>query len=129
MDKRKKLTLEELVAKKEQRNQDKLIFKDVFIPSLGGCLTLKKLPVSRFVSLTGRYDASDFEQAIDYQIALAYASCPMFQNKELQEAYEVGEPSEIVMAVLADDLGALSQLTDAITGFYGLGEAEEEVKN
>lgn len=129
MDKTKRLTLEALIAKKEQRQAAKTAYRDVWVESLGGCLTLQKLPVSRFVALTGRYDAQDFQQAFDYQIELAYASCPMLQKKELQEAYGVAEPTEIVMAVLDDDLGALSQLTEDITGFYGLGEADEELKN
>lgn len=129
MDNQKKLTLEALIAKKEQRQQDKAAYKDVYVESLGGCLTLKKLPAMRFAAMMGKYDSSDFEQNLAFEVELIYASCPMLQDKALHEAYDVKDPMDIVLAVLDEDLGALGTLAEAITGFYGLGEISDAAKN
>jgi len=129
MDKHKKLTLAELMAKAEQRKAAKPVFGEGYVPALEGCLVLQKLPVSRFSDIMGRYDASDFGQAVQQQIELVYASCPYLQDKGLQEAYGVQEPTDIVMVMLNDDLGTLASLTAVVMGFYGLGEADEELKN
>lgn len=129
MENGKKLTLEALIAKKEQRQAAKAEFKEVWIPSLEGCLTLKKLPATRFAAMMGRFDSEDFEQNLQFEIELVYACCPMLQKAELQEAYGVKDPHDIVLAVLDDDLGALGTLAEAVTGFYGLGEVAEATKN
>ena len=129
MDRTKKLTLEALIARKAQREADKAEYKTVFVPSLEGCLTLKKLPAMRFAAMMGRYDSTNFEENLTFEAELVYASCPMLQDRSLQEAYGVKDPLDIVLAVLDDDLGALGTLAEAITGFYGLGETADAVKN
>ena len=129
MENGKKLTLEALIAKKEQRQAAKAEYKDVWIPSLEGCLTLKKLPATRFAAMMGRFDSENFEENLQFEIELVYACCPMLQKSELQEAYGVKDPHDIVLAVLDDDLGALGTLAEAATSFYGLGEVPDAVKN
>ena len=129
MGNHKKLTLEDLIAKKEQRARDKLAYKDVYVESLGGCLTLKKIPATRFAAIMGKYDSENFEENIRFEVELVYASCPRFQEQALQEAYDVKDPMDVVMAVLDDDLGALGTLAEAVTSFYGLGEVPDAVKN
>ena len=44
MDNSKRLTLEALVAKAEQRRQEKFETHQVEVPSLGGALQLEKIP-------------------------------------------------------------------------------------
>lgn len=129
MDKTKKLTLEALIARKAQREADKLAFKEVYVDALEGSLTLKKLPAMRFAAMMGKYDSENFVENLEFEVELVYASCPMLQDKGLQEAYGVKDPLDIVLAVLDDDLGALGTLAEAITGFYGLGETADAVKN
>lgn len=129
MDKTKKLTLEALIARKAQREADKLAFKEVYVDALEGSLTLKKLPAMRFAAMMGKYDSENFVENLEFEVELVYASCPMLQDKGLQEAYGVKDPLDIVLAVLDDDLGALNTLAEAITGFYGLGETADAVKN
>ena len=97
--------------------------------SLGGCLTLKKIPATRFAAIMGKYDSENFEENIRFEVELVYASCPRFQEQALQEAYDVKDPMDVVMAVLDDDLGALGTLAEAVTSFYGLGEVPDAVKN
>ena len=83
----------------------------------------------RFAAMMGKYDSANFEENLTFEAELVYASCPMLQDRSLQEAYGVKDPLDIVLAVLDDDLGALNTLAEAITGFYGLGETADAVKN
>lgn len=127
MNKTTKLTLEELVAKKEQAKRDKLAIKDVYVDALGGCLGLQKLPVTRFLSIMGKYDNENFTEAVACEVELVYAACPMLQKEALTQ--DLAEPTDIVLEILGDDLGALGTLAGAVTGFYGLDETGDAVKN
>lgn len=129
MDKHKKLTLEALIARKTQREADKAEYKVVYVPALEGSLTLKKIPAMRFAAMMGKYDSENFEENLTFEVELVYASCPILQDRGLQDAYGVKDPLDIVLAVLDDDLGALNTLAETITGFYGLGETADAVKN
>ena len=62
---------------------------------------------------------------------LIYMSVPLFQSQELQAAYECAEPTDIVPAVLENNLEAISELVTAITALYGLnnGVAITDLKN
>ena len=51
MGKAKKLTLEALIARHEQRDAEKLDFREIEVPALGGALMFKKLPLSVFLGL------------------------------------------------------------------------------
>lgn len=129
MEQGKILTLEALIASKEQRAAAKLEYKDVFVPALGGSLTLRKIPATRFAALLGKYDSNNFEENLQFEIELIYTCCPLLQDKALHEAYGVQDPHDIVMKVFDDDLGAMATVAEAITAFYGLGEAAATVKN
>lgn len=123
----KRLTLEELVARKEQAKQDKMAIKDVYVDALGGSLGLQKLPVTRFLSIMGKYDNENFTEAVACEVELVYASCPMLQKEALVQ--DLAEPTDIVLEILGDDLGALGTLAGAVTSFYGLDEVGDAVKN
>ena len=126
----KKLTLEELIAKAEQRKADKTEYRNVYVKELDGTLTLKKIPLARYVSLFDDRDANSASDSVDLQKDLIYASCPMLHDKALQDAYGCTEPSDIVFALLNDNLDAVRELSDAITEFYGDREkVQEALKN
>ena len=56
MEKGKKLTLEALLAKKEQREAAKYEIHQVNIPSLGGYLQLEKIPLTRVAAMMDQID-------------------------------------------------------------------------
>ena len=55
-DSMKKLTLEALIAKKEQREASKSEYRDIPVESLGGSLTVKKLPLSQILAFLDSAD-------------------------------------------------------------------------
>ncbi len=65
--------------------------------------------------------------------------CPIFKEKELQTAYGVAEPHELVIKVFDENLGEIGKLAEKILGIYGLADEKkksnlieeevEEIKN
>lgn len=127
----KKLTLSDLIARKEQRDSSKAEYRDIKVEALGGMLTLKKLPLSQVLTMLDDQDENaGMKENLDFEVELIYKSCPMLQNKELQEAYGCQEPYDIVLRVLDDNVGALAELASAVLDFYGMGDSiRDQLKN
>lgn len=124
MEKGKKLTLEALLAKKEQREAAKYEISQVNIPSLGGYLQLEKIPLTRVAAMMDQIDGESMTENLDFNVRLIYACCPMMKNKELQAAYQVSEPKDIVCAVLDDNMGDINLIVSAILSMYGLSDSD-----
>ena len=131
MKKLTKLTLEDLIAKKEQREASKSEYREVPVPSLGGTLTLKKLPLSQMLGLMdAQSDDAGMKENLDFEVEMIYKSCPMLQDKRLLAAYDCAEPYDIVMKVLNDNVGAAAELAAAVMDFYGMGSSiRDQLKN
>lgn len=127
----KKLTLSDLIARKEQREAGRIDYRDVKVEALDGMLTLKKLPLSQVLTMLDDQDENaGMKENLDFEVELIYKSCPMLQNKELQEAYGCQEPYDIVLRVLDDNVGALAELASAVLDFYGMGDSiRDQLKN
>lgn len=131
MGKAKKLTLEALIARHEQRDAEKTEFREIEVPALGGALVFKKLPLSVFLNLMEQQgEDPSLKESLDFEAELIYKSCPMLQDKKLQAEYECEEPTDIVYKLLDDNLGAIAELSTAVLDFYGMGAAvREQLKN
>ena len=119
----KNITLEMLIAKKEQSNSDKMKIALFNSEVLGGTIEVVKIMDSaEDKSTDGAYKAN---------CKLIYKHCPILQKKELQEAYEVVEPYDVVMPVFEENLGEINKLATFILALYGLADNEEieELKN
>ena len=128
----KKITLEQLIARKQQGERDKLKYKDMETPI--GVLTVKKLPLTSVLRMMDSMGKNpNTSESVELEKELIYKSCPIMQDKKLQEAYadEIVEPYDIVTAAFDDNVSTLSDITDKIFEFYGLNnaEVEKEVKN
>lgn len=132
MDNAKRLTLETLVAKAEQRKQDRYEMHQVEVPSLGGTLQLEKIPLTRIASMMDDLGDTSMAANLTFNVELIYACCPMMRNKQLQDAHEVAEPTDIVCAVLDDNMADINRIVAAILDMYGLADAtgiKDAVKN
>lgn len=132
MDNAKRLTLETLVAKAEQRKQDRYEMHQVEVPSLGGALQLEKIPLTRIASMMDDLSDTSMAANLAFNVELIYACCPMMRNKQLQDAHEVAEPTDIVCAVLDDNMADINRIVAAILDMYGLADAtgiKDAVKN
>ena len=131
MEKGKKITLDMLIAKAQQRKTAEKVYKEVWCDSLEGCLTLEKIPLDRILAV---YDSSEdgIVANMAANVEVIYMSCPMLRNESLFEEFRCAEPHDIVRKVLDDNMGDITRLVSAIQGFYGMGSGEgmvEEVKN
>ena len=125
----KKLALEDLMARAEQRAGDKKAYKQVYFPILGGELVFEKIPLPRVLAMMDRVESDMMIENLDLQVDLIYQCCPMLRNHALQEAYNCKEPTDIVCAVFEDNLGTITQASEAILDFYGLADNKDAVKN
>lgn len=127
----KNITLEMLIAKKEQSNNDKM--KVVLFNSevLGGSIEVRKLKARDVLKIMDGAEDKSADGAYRANCKLIYKHCPILQEKELQEAYEVAEPYDIVTPVFDENLGEINKLATFILGLYGLADNEEieELKN
>lgn len=124
----KKATLDDLLARKSQAMQARMIIKQIDVPLLGMSLTVEKLPLSRVLGLIDKYNGDDsLSGKFELYKELIYLSCPMLQNKELQEAYEVADPLDIITVLLEQNLGAITKLGDEISEMYGLSDPNKTV--
>ena len=124
----KNITLDMLIAKKEQSNNDKM--KVVLFNSevLGGTIEVRKLKARDVIKIMDSTDNKSTEEAYNANCKLIYKHCPILQEKELQEAYEVAEPYEVVVPVFEENLGEINKLSNFILSLYGLTDSEQVSK-
>lgn len=121
----KNITLEMLIAKKEQSNNDKM--KVVLFNSevLGGTIEVRKLKARDVIKIMDSTDSKSTEEAYNANCKLIYKHCPILQDKELQATYEVAEPYEVVVPVFEENLGEINKLSNFILSLYGLTDSEQ----
>lgn len=121
----KNITLDMLIARKEQSNNDKM--KVVLFNSevLGGTIEVRKLKARDVIKIMDSTDNKSTEEAYNANCKLIYKHCPILQDKELQAAYEVAEPYEVVVPVFEENLGEINKLSDFILSLYGLTDSEQ----
>lgn len=124
----KNITLEMLIAKKEQSNNDKM--KVVLFNSevLGGTIEVRKLKARDVIKIMDSTDNKSTEEAYNANCKLIYKHCPILQDKELQVVYEVAEPYEVVVPVFEENLGEINKLSNFILSLYGLTDSEQVSK-
>lgn len=124
----KNITLEMLIAKKEQSNNDKM--KVVLFNSevLGGTIEVRKLKARDVIKIMDSTEDKTTEAAYNANCKLIYKHCPILQEKELQATYEVAEPYEVVVPVFEENLGEINKLSNFILSLYGLAEEEKASK-
>lgn len=126
-----RLTLDDLIARKEQREQATPCYKDVYIDMLGGNILVEKIPLRQLIGVMEGLDSGSPQDALQAKIDIIYSCCPIMRKKELQDVYSCAEPTEIVCKLFQEKLGPINKLVLAILDLYGMGDDEsiEEVKN
>ncbi len=123
MDKKTKITLDILLDRKLKSENDKK--KVVLFDSeiLGGTIEIEKLRAKDVMALMGDVtDNNNAEEGIRLNNKLIYKHCSIFRNEELQKAYNVAEPYDVILEVLDQNIGEVNKLCNAILNLYGLGE-------
>lgn len=114
-----RLTLEELIERKRQSDDDKVKYKAVHSDLLGGEIMVKKLPLRQVTALIDRYPNPNTTESMEMAQELIYRSCDLFRNADLQKEYGIeGDKYEIVSAVFDDNLEELTKVSEEILDFY-----------
>ena len=131
MKKGTKLTLADLLRRKAEKDSKNEV-KRVYVESMGGELELKKLPLPKFLEMLDSVNENTGAgESLRIQMDIIYESCPILHNKELQEAYECVEPTDIVGRIFDDNIGEIMTVLGAIFEMYGMdsGDLVNELKN
>lgn len=121
-----RLTIEQLIAKKDHRSPETRL---VHLDSLGGDLEIRKIPLGRYMEMSGRVEkADDMAEALSIEYEMIYACCPILHSQQLQEAYECRDPLEIVPKLFDDNLSDLNKIMAEIAMFYGV-DIGDDLKN
>ncbi|WP_256761406.1 hypothetical protein [Cohnella sp. WQ 127256] len=128
MSKNTKLVLNDLIARKLQKEQAKPKAKDVYVKSLDGTLTItppEESDILYAIDQIGKDESmTNIVKAYD---RLIYNSIQLFRSNELHKEYEVIVPTDIVakMLTLSERMEIGSQILE-ISGFNDMGT---KVKN
>ena len=126
----KRATKESLLARAQAHRESKTKYVEFKSHVLGETLMIKKLPLEQVCGIMDMAgDGDSMKENIELNCQLIYESVPLFQDRELQEAFGCTEPQKIVTAVLDDNMGEMKDLCKVILGLYGLNEAAEDIKN
>lgn len=127
----KKVSLEDLINRKSQGKLDKLQVKFYNSKELGGEIEIRKIPLKRYMGLMDGVNSENMEENLEFMCQVVFECCPIFNqnSKQLMEAYECAEPTEIPLVVLNDNMGELGEITEIINNFYGLDKVQDTVKN
>ena len=124
-EKMTKLTLKDLIAKKEQVLNGKKKTRDLYIKSLDGVITIEKPSIETIV------DATRIDSGVESDKYLVY-NCivePNLRDKELQKAYGCIEPTDI-LKIFED--GEISSIAKECMGFAGYSDSVsvvDDIKN
>ena len=119
---KEQVTLEKLFSKK--MDNEKKNSKEFYSQELGGVIEIKKIPIRKIIGLLNECQTDDIQIGFELNQHIIYMCCPIFQNKQLQEQYEVVEPFEIVGKIFNENIGEIAKLSGAILEFYGLSGEE-----
>jgi hypothetical protein len=128
MDKKTRATLDDIIKAKLQRDQDRLVLKDIEIPSMGKTLQFRRPTRTEICDFMDRITEENGQTEI--MIAtfeeLIYACCEQLHDQNLFDQLEIEDPGEIVEAIMND--ADILQVGDEVACLNPLYEryAEEE---
>ena len=128
-EKLQRLTLEQLIAAKAQREKDALRVEEIEIPSLNGTLLFRRPSDEMLLDMTNvLQDDQDTKLIVDEMAKIIYACCDQLHDKTLYEELEVGDPVDVVYEIMtaADILDVGGKVCDMNPLFKDL---EGEIKN
>lgn len=124
MDKKTKLTLSELIRRKEQMLAAKKTkqTQDLYIPSLKSVITIEE-PNAALCRDAAEMDGDEGDRYICYECVKE----PNLKAQEVQETFGCAEPMDIADIVFKP--GEISQISRAAAKLAGYNNGVKEIKN
>lgn len=125
-----KLTIKDLLAKKEQLKNNEKAIVVLHVESLGGDITIQEPTRDFCIEALEMAQSGDSDRA-DAHIVYNCVIEPNLKDKELQEAFKCIEPTDIVdMIFKPGEVASISGNCLDLAGYgTGLKKVEQEIKN
>lgn len=129
LKKLKRLTLDQIIAAKEQKEKDRLAVKEIEIPSMGGTLLFRRPTDEQIFDFVDNIKDDDSTQnTCDNYASIIHACCEELRDPKLYEEIETDHPVDIVYKVMdANDIITVGDAVCSLNPLYG--NAGETVKN
>ena len=121
----KKLTFDDILARKMQREKDKMKVMSIYIPSMGGELIFNSLPEHKLLSILDGISGDNRAEDINMEREFIYSSCKDLQNPELHKMLGIIDPIHVVREVFT--LQETDDIAKEILKFNGIGTDENKI--
>lgn len=123
----KRVTFEQLIARRVQREQDQLKITEIYCESLDAYLVFKKPSHNILISVLELIDdGTDIKKSITAFQQLIYHCCEALQNPELHKELGIINPFEIVFALF--EVMEVIKIGAELADFCGISNKEKEEK-
>ena len=125
----KRMTFDDIIKAKRQRENDKLTVKPVVIPSVGKELIFRRPKDEQMLEFMDAIQKDSSNTAmIDEYAKILYLSCDELQNPDLHKELDVVDPFDTIKAFM--DANDILRVGDAVCNMNSLYKGlENEVKN
>ena len=123
----KKLTFDDIIAKKLQKEQDTFRTKEIEIPSMGGSLVFEKPSEDDvFTCLDMIGEGHDIKNVVAAYDRLIYNCCPTLKDTKLHEQLDIKVPTDIVKTLM--DVSDRLLVGNELTEFSGMNSVGAKIK-
>lgn len=127
MDKIKRATFDDLIARKIQKEKDQLRTKEIYVTSIGASLLFKNPSDNDLLDLLDDIGNGDTAKTVCAYKKLIYQTCPQLQDTKLHEELEVVDPYDIVDKLF--DIVEVMSIGEELVEFIDVEGKIEVVKN
>lgn len=125
-----KVSLEQLIKKKLEKDGKINATKDIYVESLNGNITVKNPSDAQKIEHLDKRKTGNYIDMMEAYTKLIYDCCPMLHSKELQESIGVMYPYDTVKAIF--DIDEIADIGVKIINFFddeNENDADENLKN
>ena len=123
-----KLTLQDILNKKLQKDSNEIKYKDIFVSKLGGELTFKIPTDDEIFDIVDELGENHSTRHIkEVYTKMIYRQCEILHEKELLSTYNITIGFDVVGILFSTK--DVMNVGNLIMGYTGFGEKGEEIKN
>ena len=125
----KKVSLEQLIQKKLEKDGKKNASKEIYVKSLDAYITVTNPSDSQKIEFADKTKDGSYVEMMKAYEKLIYDNCAMLRSKELQKSIEVDYPYDTVKAIF--DTDEIAEIGVKVLNFFEEDEddADEKIKN
>ena len=125
----KKVSLEQLIQKKLEKDGKKNASKEIYVKSLDAYITVTNPSDSQKIEFADKTKDGSYVEMMKAYEKLIYDNCAMLRSKELQKSIEVDYPYDTVKAIF--DTDEIAEIGVKVLNFFEEDEedTDEKIKN